>query len=206
MVVDDLFSSLNKSYPEKKSDGTYQAETSYILKRNSMPDITISIRQCKKGDLDSVIALQSIVYDSIDVKQTFVFSTTEELTESLDTDVCIGAYDHDNLIAFTLMITNPHSSRNLGFNLDYSVEQRSKCVTYDTTFVHPAYKGYGLQRLFLSLKDSIARALGASEALATVSPNNMTSLNNLKKSGFIVIDEKQMYGAFNRYVMRKYLF
>lgn len=202
MIFDDLLFLSNKSYPGKNHDDLYLSELSYVLKKNNMPDLEISIRQCKKDDLDAIIALQSVVYNSIAVKQTFVFSTTEELAESLSADVCLGAYRHTQLIAFTLII-KPYSSRNLGFYLDYSDEECLKCVTYDTTFVHPEYTGYGLQRLFLKLKDSIAKAIGASAALATVSPDNTMSLNNLIENGFVIIDEKQMYGDFYRYIMRK---
>lgn len=205
MELDRYYSLSNMSYLGKTNDGLSQSKLSYVLKSNNKPDLAISIRQCNIDDLDGIISLQSMVYDSIAEKKTFVYSTVEELTESLETDVCIGAYHHNNLIAFTLMVTNPYSPRNLGFYLNYSQEQCLKCVTYDTTFVHPDYKGYGLQRLFIALKDGVAKELGACEALATVSPDNITSYNNLKASGFLTVDEKKMYGALNRYIMRKAL-
>lgn len=176
-----------------------------ILKKDNRPDLAVIIRLCGKGELAEILSLQGNVYSSVTVKETFVNSTQEELNESLESDVCIGCYHNSNLIAFTLMVPNSHSPRNLGFYLNYSREQRLKSVTYDTTFIHPEYKGYGLQRLFISLKDAIAKELGANEALATVSPDNMASLNNLLASGFVIADEKRMYGSFTRFIMRKSL-
>lgn len=193
----DIFSDILKEQVISVSD--------FIIKKHNKPDLSISIRLCKKEELTEILALQSIVYRRIAAKETFIYTTEEELSESLEADVCIGAYHHNSLIAFTLMVSNPESSRNLGYCLNYNQQQCLKCVTYDTTFVHPDYNGYGLQRLFISLKDSIARELGACEALATVSPENITSLDNLKAGGFVIADEKKMYGVLNRYIMRKTL-
>lgn len=180
-------------------------EALHILKKNGMQELRAVIRQCEKDELEEIIRLQSCVYGSITRKDTFVVSTEDELAESLDTDVCIGAYVNGRLIAFTLIVTNPYSPRNLGYYLNYSWERCHKCVTYDTTFVHPSCTGYGLQRVFLSVKDAIAADLGASEALATVSPDNAVSLKNLMNDGFEIADEKNMYGDRRRYIMRKTL-
>ena len=180
-------------------------EVLYDLKKNGMDVLQAVIRQCGRDELEDIIRLQSAVHDAVADKDTFVFSTEDELAESLDTDVCIGAYLDGRLIAFTLIVTNPCSPRNLGYYLDYSRERCQKCVTYDTTFVHPSYTGYGLQRAFLSIKEAIAIDLGAWEALATVSPDNAVSLRNLRAGGFEIAGEKSMYGERRRYIMRKSL-
>lgn len=190
---------------EKTGRGKDMADTCFALKKNGLCDLQVIIRQCEKDELEDIIELQRYVYDAVPEKDTFVFSTEEELAESLVTDVCIGAYENDRLIAFSLVVTNPYSPRNLGYYLNYPREKCLRCVTYDTTFVHPSYTGYGLQRVFLSLKDEIARELGACEALATVSPDNTVSLNNLKAGGFDIADEKKMYGERSRYIMSKSL-
>lgn len=181
------------------------AEVLYVLKKNGRDEIQAVVRQCRRDELENIMRLQSAVYDAVVDKDTFVFSTEDELAESLDTDVCIGAYVNGRLIAFTLIVTNPCSPRNLGYYLDYSRERCDKCVTYNTTFVHPSYTGYGLQRIFLSLKEAIAVEFGASEALATVSPDNTVSLKNLKAGGFEIADLKRMYGERRRYILRKFL-
>lgn len=155
-------------------------------------------------ELEDIVRLQEIVYEAVANKDTFVLSTEEELAESLSTDVCFGAYQNGVLIGFTLMVTNPNSPRNLGFYLNYSLEQRLRCVTYETTFVHPDYKGRGLQRLFISIKDRKAGEMEAHEALATVSPNNAASLKNLKAGGFEIAGQRKMYGNLDRYIMRKF--
>ena len=49
----------------------------------------------------------------------------------------------------------------------------------------------------------IAEKLGAEEVLATVSPENAFSLRNIISEGFEVVSEKNMYGGYRRYIVRK---
>jgi GNAT superfamily N-acetyltransferase len=177
----------------------------FAVEHDNRPSIKSLIRFCGKSDIDEILTLQTQVYKSVPAKETFVLTTAEELDESLDADVCIGAFHYGKLIAFSLMVTDPCSARNLGWHLDYGQERCSRCVTYDTTFVDPAYQGYGLQKMFIKLKDRIATNMGAVEALATVSPNNIKSLRNLERNGFTTVAQKTMYGDFDRLIMRKQL-
>jgi hypothetical protein len=181
------------------------AGSTFVLERKDQRELRLNVRFCRTDELEDILLLQKLVYDGISDKDTFVLTTAEEFAESLDFDVCIGAYDGEVLVAFTLMVTYPYSTRNLGLYLGYDQERCAKCVTYDTTFVDPAYKGYGLQRMFIRLKDQVAIRLGAEEALATVSIDNSASLNNLRASGFGIVGRKKMYGGFDRLILRKML-
>lgn len=176
-----------------------------VLTKNGGADILVLFRHCTAGDLDEILALQDAVYSAVPDKETFVLTTREEMTASVAEDVAIGAYLSNRLVAFTLIVTGSHNPRHLGFVLGYDDEKRTHSVTYDTTFVHPDYTGYGFQRMFLTIKDRTARALGAREALATVSPKNAPSLRNLMADGFVVAGEKKMYKDLSRYVMKKSL-
>jgi hypothetical protein len=175
----------------------------FVIEQKNKPALKLVIRLCNLDDFDRIIALQKQVYESLPDKQTFVMTTGEELLESLQYDICLGAFHFGELIAFSLMVINPYSSRNLGLYLDYEPQQCAKCVTYDTTFVSPTYQGFGLQRIFIKLKDKITNKVGMSEVLATVSPDNAYSLHNLVMSGFVIVDRKKMYGDFDRYIIKK---
>jgi hypothetical protein len=179
------------------------AGSKFVIEHDSKPALKLLIKLCKQDDIEEILELQKRVYDHIGDKNTFVMTTEQELADSLKEDVCIGAYHGNILVGFTLMITNPDSPRNLGLHLDYDREKLKKCVTYDTTFVDPHYSGYGLQRIFIRLKDRLAWSGGATEALATVSPDNTVSLNNLKNSGFSVAGQKTMYGGYERLILSK---
>lgn len=189
--------------------GTEEAElfsgASHILKKRGSPDLCVQLRLCTADELGSILRLQRDVYDAVADKDTFVLTTADELSESLESDICLGAYDNGRLIAFALIVTKPDSPRNLARYLDVDGAPCIMTVTYDTTFVHPSCTGYGLQRIFLSVKDTLAAKVGACRVLATVAPDNGASLKNLTAAGFEIAAEKLMYGGRLRYIMRKSL-
>lgn len=177
----------------------------YVLKNSAGAALNVQIKECRADEHLDIVRLQNRVYEGINNRETFVLTTDEELSESLDKDICLGVYFEGSLIAFTLMVSNRRSPRNLGYQLDYSDDLCQKCVTNDTTFVHPDYKGFGIQRCLLGLKIDIALGLGADEILTTVSPENTISLKNIISEGFEIATKKAMYGGFERYILRRTL-
>ncbi len=136
----------------------------------------------------------------------FVLTSRDEFQESLEQDLVFGIFtEKEQIVALSLVITGRDCERNDGRYFDYTPEQLRKCVTYDTTFVHPDFRGYGFQRLFVELKDQESRKLGAEEAFSTISPDNEHSLNNVIARGFTIAAEKELFGGRRRYIMRKCL-
>jgi ribosomal protein S18 acetylase RimI-like enzyme len=177
--------------------GRWKIMNTYIEYYNDL-----GIRQLVHGDAAAVSELQSCIYDSMPDKSQFVLTTAEELAESIEHDFCLGAFDEDNLAAVTTIVLNRVTKRNIGYVLGYNAYE---CVTYDTTFVRPDCRGRGLQRHFMKLKDEFSLKNGAKYAFATVSPDNGYSLNNLKMSGFDIIDRREIYGGVDRFILRKNL-
>ena len=105
----------------------------------------------------------------------------------------------------SLMIVNRVMPRSLGHALGYDEKRLRQTVTFDSTFVSPEHRGYGLQGLALPLKEREAAALGAQEALASVSPENTPSLNNLLAGGFTILTRQRLYGGVDRYIVGKTL-
>ena len=163
------------------------------------------MRLCGTDRHEEILKLQREVSECISDEDTFVLTTAEELAESLDRDFCIGAFMADELVAFTLMVSNRESYRNIGGLFDETNGAAQASVTYDTTFVCSRYVGYGLQRYFITLKDNVAVLLGADKAYATVSPNNAVSLKNLRSNGFRTVGKKRLYGRHWRYILCKRL-
>ena len=161
--------------------------------------------RCGCADADRILALQEEVLRGMPDASLFACTSKEEIGESLREDWCLAAMDGGEMAAFTLMVVNRVSPRNAGTYLGYEEARLLKCVTYDTTFVHPRYRGLGLQRELGRLKDEAACALGAEEALATVSPENGPSLHNLLLRGFEVSGDRMLYSGVRRYIMRKKL-
>ena len=162
------------------------------------------LRYCRPEDLEAILTLQTLVKTSLGgYGEIFVEDTREELAESLELDCCIGAWADGKLAAFTLSIANRISDRNLARKLGVADEGLADYVTYDTTFVHPDFRGFGLQQYFMPLKDRDARERGASYALCTVSPDNPHSLYNTQATGFQVVRRCTMYGGVDRFILEK---
>ncbi len=164
-----------------------------------------TFRLCGPEDLEEILALQRHVKEQIPDSRIFVENTREELAESLALDCCIGAFSDGRLAAFSLSVANRATDRNLAKKLGCTDEELLKYVTYDTTFIHPAYRGFGLQKYFIPIKDEHARERGALYALCTVSPDNPHSLANVQASGFQIVRRAVLYGGVERLILKKAL-
>ena len=72
----------------------------------------------------------------------------------------------------------------------------------DSVIVHPDYRGNGLQRKLLETALTRLRP-GIVGIGATVSPENQYSLNNALASGFTIAARREMYGGYDRYLLKK---
>jgi len=149
------------------------------------------------------MALQEDVMLQLPREDIFVYTTEEEFCETLENDYCIAAFYGRRMVMFSNMILGRPTPRHLGFQLGYSEEQIARTVIYDTTFVSPDSRGFGLQRMAAWFKDLEARRIGAVEAIATVSPMNPASYRNILANGFRVDARREMYGGLDRLVMKK---
>lgn len=170
--------------------------------RGRLGERELLIRPIAAEDVVKVLELQAHVMDCLPDKNLLVGAGEEQIRESIDLDFCAGIFDGERLVAFAMMVVNRETPRNLGQKLGFPAE---KCVYFDIIFVHPDYRGMGLQSYALALRDSVARELGAELAFVTVSPSNPHSLNNVKKHGFEVYDRREMYGGIDRYILKKVL-
>lgn len=161
----------------------------------------LQVRLVRPDEVDQVMALQYSVHDRMPDPSQLAITDPEEIAESIRLDVCIGIFDGDKMAAFTLMVVNRESAdRNNGQKNGLDPYE---CVSFDTTFVDPDYRGLGFQRWFLDQRTRIAEQLGAKYALVTVAPENKYSLNNILESGFEIIARKTLYGGLDRYVLKK---
>ena len=74
----------------------------------------------------------------------------------------------------------------------------------DSAVVHPDWRGNGLQRKLLEAALPLVRP-GIVGIGATVSPENQYSLNNALACGFVIADRREMYGGYDRYLLKKML-
>ncbi len=164
---------------------------------------TFVFRRCTPEHLEAISDLQERVIYALTDGSVFMRTTQEKLEESLRLDYCLAAFWGDTPAMVSIMVSSRISPRNLGWYLNYSEECLLRTVTYDTTFVDPAFRGYGLQRLSFRFKDAEAVSLGGKEALATVAPHNDASMHNLIAAGFTAVTRRILYGGRERWIMRK---
>ena len=161
------------------------------------------LRSCAVGDLPDIVRLQDAVIEALPDRDVFARTQECDILESLEDDVCFGIFCGGAPAAYSIMVTGRPGPRNLGTYLGYGPGRLSKCLTYDSFFVLPAYRGYGLQRQLCLAQDKAAAQLGAAEALTTVSPYNRVSLSNLERAGFAFVEERMMYSDLDRLILRK---
>lgn len=152
--------------------------------------------------LHSLIELQDQVYQSIPDKSHFALTTSEEFADSHVRDYCLGAFCGDVLAGATCMVINRDTPRNLGAQMGFDPLE---CVTLDTSFVHPDYRGRGLQRAFIRMRLEEADRIGARWAFGSVAPGNTYSLANIRSMGFTIHKVATLYDGLERLVMIKEL-
>lgn len=77
----------------------------------------------------------------------------------------------------------------------------TKVVDYGPMFVNPKYQGNGLQYQMLEYLNKYAHDLGYEYAIVTIHPDNIYSINNILKVGFILNGSKEFTrGARNIYM------
>ena len=157
-----------------------------VLTRHSGEKKTFLIRKCDGDDYEEIMALQKKISDAVHNPEIYSMVDGEEILESLQLD-------------------NRITPRNYGNLVGYPPERQARCVSMEITIVDEPCRGYGMQRLFVQLREGVARHMGATEAMVTIGPDNKYSLNNLLASGYEIIDTRPLYEGAMRHILRKEL-
>ncbi|MBQ9015637.1 MAG: hypothetical protein IJ109_05890 [Firmicutes bacterium] len=173
------------------------------LSRRSGEERTFLIRRCEETDLFQILMLQQRIAEDLSDPGIYVLVDEEDILESLKKDYCCGVYLDGRIVAFTMMIANRVSPRNYGSYVGYGPQRQAKCVSMEITIVDEPCRGFGMQRLFVQLREEAARQMGAEEALVTIGPDNKYSLQNLIDSGYEIIETRPLYEGAMRHILRK---
>lgn len=173
------------------------------LSRRSGQTTDFEIRRCTEEDLNDILTLQLKVYNDLCDPGLYALVGEEEIHESLLSDYCFGTYHDGRLVGFTMMIANRDSHRNYGTYIGYPQERLGDCVSMEISLVDRDYRGFGLQKLYVTLRESVAKDIGATESLVTIAPDNEYSLHNLLESGYEIIETRPLYEGAVRHILRK---
>lgn len=164
----------------------------------------IEFRKAGPSDIDIVTALQDRIVEALPDKDLYSASTREEYLTQLKEDICFIAECGGKVAGFSVLVPNdPDNPRNYGKYLNYGREQLAQTASLDLTMVDPEFRGRGIQRMFNKLRIGTAIEMGAKEGLCTISPDNPYSYRNFLVLNFEIIEQREMYGGKQRYLLRK---
>ena len=183
----------------------FDSQKQITLSRRSGQTMDFVIRRCTEEDLEDILNLQLKVYEDLCDPGLYALVSGEDIHESLISDYCYGTYHDGRLVGFTMMIANRVSHRNYGSYIGYDPARQEKCVSLEISLVDREYRGFGLQKRYVSIREEAAVEHGAEEALVTIAPDNEYSLNNLLESGYEIVDTRPLYEGAMRHILSKRL-
>lgn len=175
------------------------------LSRSSGQEEEFLIHRCTETDLSDIMGLQYKIAESLPDPGLYAVLEEEGVHESLLEDYCFGAYCKGRLAGFTMMVANRVSPRNYGAYVGYPEERQKQCVTMELTIVDDDFRGYGLQKYFVNLREEEARRAGATEALVSIAPGNKYSLDNLINTGYTIVETRPLHEGKLRHILSKQL-
>ena len=168
------------------------------------PPVPVLVRRCTPGEAPAVFALQNFVRAAMPDPSQFVPDTLEHLSAYLAQDLCVGAWQGQQLAGYLIVRFCGQSRENYASFLGVPQEQWDNWANADSAIVHPDYRGNGLQRKLLEAALPLFPE-NITHIGATVSPQNCFSLNNALASGFVIAARREMYGGYDRYLLQKKL-
>ncbi len=157
------------------------------------------------AQVEEIEALQQKVVDSLEDNSILQPLSRMELENILgENGAMLGAFDGEQLIASrALLKPDPAEDEHLG--LDAGAVDLSRVLYQEVSFVHPAYRGHGLQKKLGERIMELVNLADYDVVCATVKPFNIPSLKDKFSQGLYVVALKLKYGGKLRYVFAKYL-
>lgn len=136
--------------------------------------------------LDSYLDLVQFVKNGMEQPEWLGEISKENYINILNSGGCIRIFKYnDKLIAAGVLMptTEKDLKKQLSADLDYR-----EVIDYGPQMVHPDYVGNGIQMIIMEDLEAISKVKGFKHALCTVHPDNIFSINNIVKRGFIKIE------------------
>ena len=166
--------------------------------------LPVAVRRCGPADAAAVYTLQNEVRAAMPHPEQFVPDTRENITAYLAHDLCLGVFDGERLGAYFILRYCGQSEHNYAAFLGIPQAEWDHWANADSAVVHPDWRGNGLQRKLLEAALPLLRP-GIVGIGATVSPENQYSLRNALACGFTIAARREMYGGYDRYLLKKVL-
>lgn len=155
-----------------------------------------------KENMEEAMALRQFVRDSMSEKNWFANSQRKDFEDVLQYGFALVCLVHGRIIASVQCLLD---------HTDYSHDcfddenMWIKCADYSDTFVHPDYRGNGLQKIMEMKMEELCKKAGKSILLGTVDPDNLYSYQNFLIMGYKEVCRLKKYGGLDRVLMKKIL-
>ena len=164
----------------------------------------IQIRKGGLEDLDSFLTLIRETKAAMEQQDWFFLDPEEEIRDLMERRAMElwVAMDSGRMAGAFSLIHPGLEPFNYGFDLGFPEAMLRRVVHMDTVAVHPHYRGRGLMgRLMEVMEGELAKVPGRI-LICTIHPDNVYSLNNVRRRGYSVAGEKAKYGSV-RLFLRK---
>ena len=162
----------------------------------------MEIRKLTTDDLNDIMKLQALVYD--DLQDNMILETIDqpEFTEMIEHEFIIGVYENQELKAIRAMYIPPLDDPE-HLAEDGGISDRTQVIYSEISFIHPDYRGQGMQmKLGRQLIERVLADGRFKHILTTVLPTNIPSLKDKFRLGFKIVNTRIMYGGKYRHVLQ----
>ncbi|WP_042470434.1 hypothetical protein [Bacillus ndiopicus] len=161
------------------------------------------VERLQSEQLAQIKALQQTVCDSLEDKTILQPLSEEELLYILNGNgVMIGAVVDEQLIAVRALL-EPNAEEEEHLGLDVGAEDLGRVLYQEISFIHPQFRGYGLQQTLASIIMTQVEETKYDWICATVKPYNIASLKDKLVQNMHIRALKYKYGGKLRYVIAK---
>lgn len=162
------------------------------------------IRKADIGDIDGIMKLMEEAARNKEHPTWFVADDEGYVREHISgKGFVITAVSEEGEIAGFFLVKEPELSENLGTYLDFDNEMLQRVAVMDSAVVGSAWRGNGLQGKMLVKAEELIDRKRFSYLMCTVHPENVYSLGNMQRYGYVVKKTTECYGGLIRHILLK---
>ena len=191
----------SKNFIKPRKEYIEDKEKINIIRKqlNWTPIINIeNLSVIEKINIDKYLEFRKEVKLNMECPEWLGDFTKEDLEELLKKDSKIWIYYKEETPVCSMMLIPATKESLKSLQLNYKEQD---VVDYGPMFVNTKYIGNNLQYQMLKELDQISKKKGYNSAVVTVHPNNISSIRNLEKDNFKLLNTNQ----FERVIRNIYL-
>lgn len=163
----------------------------------------MSIEMAGDRDVDGICSVMESVSREIHDPGVFYADDRQFISDHITScGFTLKACADGGIVGFLIVRYPGDAEDNLGRDIGLGPEELDSVFHIESVAILPEYRGHGLQRCLVAEGEAIAARDGRRFALATVSPVNRYSLDNMLVLGYSIVTTCPKYGS-TRHILRK---